>query len=83
MLIERFFKKRTFALFVVCGKNPPSARMERVIRICAWAFGLGLLVTLIVVQFLSLRYEKSAFVDVQNSWTASVAANLGLVLLMR
>jgi hypothetical protein len=26
-----------FALFVVLGKNPPSPRVELVIRICAWA----------------------------------------------
>lgn len=55
-----------FALFVVLGKNPPSPRVELVIRICAWAilgaFALVWLAIYVAAHLADPQYASGQFV---------------------
>lgn len=71
-----------FAIFVVCGKNPPTQRAEQAIRVCSWIFVALHLIALIVLQSLTLVYDGVETVY-WEPWRAATFANLILVNFLR
>ncbi len=72
-----------FALFVVLGKNPLSARMELIVRVAVWAAATAFLIVLIVMQILLVNIAYAGGGGSDMEYAERLAANLALVTTLR